>query len=68
MHFCQSNIYYRQIPKHLEKLYADPIVKAFHGNYCIQNTIAKRYFKWTDELLPGLAAMFLKAQKSQQKH
>lgn len=65
MHFCQSNVYSKQIPKYLEKLYADPIVKAFRGNYCIQNTIAKRYFKWTDGLLPGLAAEFLKAQKSQ---
>lgn len=41
MHFCQSNVYHKQIPKHLENLYADPMVKAFHGNYCIQNTIAK---------------------------
>lgn len=65
MHFCQSNVYYKQIPQNLEKLYADFITKAFHGNCCIQNTVAKRYFKWTDDLLPGLEAEFLKAQKSQ---
>lgn len=61
MHFC----YYKQIPQNLEQLHADSIAKAFHGNCCIQNTVAKRYFKWADELLPGLEAEFLKAQKSQ---